>query len=165
MISALPQVLQSLPDTILVLVGDGQDRPRLEQLAQDVGVTAHTRFLHGLTQEELFACYAHCDVFALPSKGEGFGLVYLEAMAHGKPVIGGAHGGALDVIVDGETGLLVPHGDAAKLAAAMQRLLVDPARAAAMGSQGRQRVQTLYTFERFQIALTQALGDVLIRHP
>jgi glycosyltransferase involved in cell wall biosynthesis len=157
LISALPQVLQSVPGTVLVLVGDGHDRPRLEQLARDSGVTESTLFLRGLTQEELFACYAHCDVFALPSSGEGFGLVFLEAMAHGKPVIGGAHGGTLDVIVDGVTGMLVPHGDIAVLSSALKSLLDDPRRANEMGREGRRRVETLYTFERFQTGLTQVL--------
>jgi glycosyltransferase involved in cell wall biosynthesis len=161
LISALPQVLQSIPGTVQVLVGDGNDRPRLEQLARDSGVTESTIFLHGLTQEELFACYAHCDVFALPSSGEGFGLVFLEAMAHGKPVIGGAHGGTLDVIVDGVTGLLVPHGDIAILSNALKSLLDDPLRANEMGVEGRRRVQTLYTFERFQAGLTQLLEGLL----
>jgi phosphatidyl-myo-inositol dimannoside synthase len=157
LISALPRILQSAPNTILVLVGDGQDRLRLEQLARDSGVTQSTIFLHGLTQQELFACYAHCDVFALPSSGEGFGLVFLEAMAHGKPVIGGAHGGTLDVVVDGVTGLLVPHGDIAILSNALKSLLDDPRGANEIGTEGRRRVETLYTFERFQIRLTQVL--------
>jgi glycosyltransferase involved in cell wall biosynthesis len=161
LICALPRILQSAPGTVLVLVGDGQDRPRLEQLARDSGVTESTIFLHGLTQEELFACYSHCDVFALPSSGEGFGLVFLEAMSHGKPVIGGAHGGTLDVIVDGVTGLLVPHGDVAILSNALKSLLDDPRRAGEMGMEGRRRVETLYTSERFQAGLTQLLEGLV----
>jgi glycosyltransferase involved in cell wall biosynthesis len=162
LISALPRVLPVVPDTVLVLVGDGGDRPRLEQLAREHGIADRTRFLCGLTEEELFASYAHCDVFALPSSGEGFGLVFLEAMAHGKPVIGGAHGGIPDVIEDGVTGLLVPHGDIARLARALESLLVDPARAIEMGARGRERVQTTYTFAQFQSRLIQVMEDVLM---
>ena len=162
LISALPRVLQTVPDAFLALVGEGEDRTRLEQLARESGVTGHSCFLYGLTQEELFACYAHCDVFALPSRGEGFGLVFLEAMAHGKPVIGGAHGGTPDVIEDGVTGLLVPHGDAALLATALVSLLADPVRATEMGRLGRERVRTEFTFEMFQSRLTQVLEDVVI---
>ncbi len=162
LISALPRVLQTLPDAVLVLVGDGEDRPRLEQLAHKCGVTDRTRFLYGLTQEELFACYAHCDAFALPSRGEGFGLVFLEAMAHGKPVIGGAHGGTPDVIEDGVTGLLVPHGDVAVLSSALESLLADPVHASEMGARGRERVRTVFTFVQFQSRLAQVLEDVLI---
>jgi glycosyltransferase involved in cell wall biosynthesis len=163
LISALPRVLRTAPDAVLVLVGDGEDRPRLEQLAHEHGVTDRTRFLSSPTQEELFACYAHCDVFALPSRGEGFGLVFLEAMAHGKPVIGGAHGGTPDVVEDGVTGLLVPHGDVALLSGALESLLTDPARASAMGERGRESVQTAYTFEQFQLGLTRTMEDVLLR--
>ena len=162
LIAALPQVLQSAPDTFLVLVGDGEDRPRLEQLAHDVGVSERTRFLCGLTQEELFACYAACEVFALPSRGEGFGLVFLEAMAHGKPVIGGAHGGIPDVIEDGVTGLLVPHGDTGCLSGALGSLLTDPARAREMGARGRNRITQIFSFEQFQARLTRVLEDVLV---
>jgi phosphatidyl-myo-inositol dimannoside synthase len=161
LISALPRILPAVPDAVLVLVGDGQDRPRLEQLAREQGTEDQTHFLSGLTQDELFACYAHCDVFALPSSGEGFGLVFLEAMAHGKPVIGGAHGGIPDVIEDNVSGLLVPHGDVARLSGALESLLGDPERANRMGARGRERVQTIYSFAQFQSRLTQAMEDVL----
>jgi len=165
LISALPRVLQTVPDAALVLVGEGEDRPRLEQLARESRVIDHTHFLYGLTQEELFACYAHCDVFALPSRGEGFGLVFLEAMAHVKPVIGGAHGGTPDVIDDGVTGILVPHGDVALLSSALESLLSDPVRASEMGARGRERVRTIFTFERFQLRLRQVLEDVVSLRP
>lgn len=163
LISALPSVLRAAPDARLILVGDGDDRPRLEELARTEGVSEKTRFVHGISQEELFACYAHCDLFALPSGGEGFGLVFLEAMAHGRPVIGGAHGGTPDVVDDGETGLLVQHGDIAQLARAVESFLTDPAAAGAMGARGRRRVQEMYTFERFQSRLQSILEEVLAR--
>jgi glycosyltransferase involved in cell wall biosynthesis len=95
--------------------------------------------------------------------GEGFGLVFLEAMACAKPAIGGAHGGTPDVIEDGVTGLLVPHGDAALLSSALESLLADPSRAYEMGARGRERVQAAYTFDRFQTGLSRAMEDVLIR--
>jgi glycosyltransferase involved in cell wall biosynthesis len=157
LISALPHVLQAAPDAVLVLVGDGDDRARLEQLARESGVAERIHFRFGLSQEELFACYAHCDVFALPSRAEGFGLVFLEAMANAKPVIGGAHGGSPDVIEDGVSGFLVPHGNVEKLSNALVSLLIDPALAHEMGERGRQRVQDNYTFERFQAGLNEIL--------
>jgi phosphatidyl-myo-inositol dimannoside synthase len=163
LISALPRVLRSAPDAYLVLIGDGADRPRLEQLAQDLGVSHRTRFLPGLTQDELFACYSACSLFALPSSGEGFGLVFLEAMAHGKPVIGGAHGGIPDVIEDGVTGWLVPHGDVERLASAIESILADPARGAEMGAKGRDRTERLFSFEQFHGRLAHVLGEVLLR--
>ncbi len=161
LISALPNILKVVPDAVLVLVGEGEDRPRLEQLARDLGVSGHTRFLYGLAQGDLFGCYAHCDVFALPSAGEGFGFVFLEAMAHGKPVIGGAHGGIPDVIQDGVTGMLVPHGDRQHLSLALESLLTNPVLAAEMGERARARVQTKYCFEHFQSRLTDVIVNVL----
>ena len=161
LIAALPRVLKSAPEASLVLVGDGDDRPRLEQLARDLGVSEHAHFLHGLTPEQLFACYANCDVFALPSRGEGFGLVFLEAMACAKPVIGGAHGGIPDIVEDGVTGLLVPHGDVERLAQALEFLFNDPGRAREMGARGRDRVENEFSFAQFQSRLTQILDKIL----
>ncbi len=161
LIAALPRVLKAAPDVSLVLVGDGADRTRLEQLARDLGVSERAHFLYGLTPEQLFACYAGCDVFALPSRGEGFGLVFLEAMAHAKPVIGGAHGGIPDIVEDSVTGLLVPHGHAERLARALETLFADPSRAREMGARGRERVQKEYTFAEFQSRLIETMEELL----
>ena len=161
LIAALPRVLKTAPDASLVLVGDGDDRPRLELIARDLGVSEHAHFLSGLTPEQLFACYANSDVFALPSRGEGFGLVFLEAMAHAKPVIGGAHGGIPDIVEDGVTGLLVPHGDVERLAQALESLFNNPSRAREMGARGRDRLAKTFSFAQFQLHLTQILNIVL----
>lgn len=161
LIAALPRVLKTAPDASLVLVGDGNDRPRLEQLARGLGVSEHAHFLQGLAPEELFACYANCDVFALPSRGEGFGLVFLEAMALAKPVIGGAHGGIPDIVEDGVTGLLVPHGEVERLTEALESLFNHPNRAREMGARGRDRVAKTFSFTQFQSHLTRILNDVL----
>jgi phosphatidyl-myo-inositol dimannoside synthase len=163
LISTLPRLLQKVPATYLVLVGDGADRPRLEQIARDLGVSGRVCFLSGVTQDELSACYAACTVFALPSRGEGFGLVFLEAMAYGKPVVGGAHGGTPDVIEDGVAGWLVPHGQIDRVAGALESLLADPVRATEMGARGRDRVARLFSSEHFQGRFTQLLDDVLLR--
>jgi len=161
LIAALPRVLKASPDVSLVLVGDGSDRARLEQLARDHGVSERARFLHGLSPEQLFACYANCDVFALPSRGEGFGLVFLEAMAIAKPVIGGAHGGIPDIVEDGVTGLLVPHGDVEVLAKALESLISNPGLAGEMGTRGRDRVTKTFSSTQFQSHLTKILENVL----
>lgn len=163
LISALPRVLKTTPEASLVLVGDGDDRLRLGQLADELGVSKNVQFLTGLTPEELFACYAHCEIFALPSKGEGFGLVFLEAMAHGKPVIGGAHGGIPDIIEDRVTGLLVPHGDVDGLAQALESLLGNSGRATEMGARGKDRVAQKFSFLDFEKQLTANLTRVLTR--
>jgi phosphatidylinositol alpha-1,6-mannosyltransferase len=161
LISALPRVLKSAPDTSLVLVGDGNDRPRLEQLAGDLGVTERAYFLHSLTPDQLFACYANCDVFALPSGGEGFGLVFLEAMALAKPVIGGAHGGIPDIVEDGATGLLVPYGDVERLAQGLESFFNNPGRARGMGASGKDRLAKTFSSAQFQLRLSEILNNVL----
>jgi glycosyltransferase involved in cell wall biosynthesis len=84
-------------------------------------------------------------------------------MANGKPVIGGAHGGTLDVIEDGVTGWLVPHGDIEHLSSALESLLADPERAREMGARGRERVLRTFSFEQFKTKLTQILNDVLVQ--
>jgi phosphatidylinositol alpha-1,6-mannosyltransferase len=161
LISALPRVLKAGPEISLVLVGDGNDRPRLEQIARDLGVSGRAHFLHGLTPDELFACYANCDVFALPSSGEGFGLVFLEAMALAKPVIGGSHGGIPEIVEDGATGILVPYGDVERLAQALESFFNNPGRARGMGASGKDRLAKTFSSAQFQLRLTEILSDVL----
>jgi glycosyltransferase involved in cell wall biosynthesis len=159
LVTALPRLLTRWPELQLLAVGDGDDRAWLEDLAEKNGVNRHVHFLSGLSFAELAACYDACEMFALPSRGEGFGLVYLEAMAHSKPVIGGAHGGAPEVIEDGVTGYLVPHGDAAQLATSIETLLSDPAMAQKMGGRGRQRVEREFRFSVFAKSLKRILRE------
>lgn len=160
LITALPRLLPRWPEVQLAAVGEGDDRDWLENLANKNGVRRHVHFLSGLSYAELAACYAHCEIFALPSKGEGFGLVYLEAMACGKPVIGGAHGGAPEVIEDGRTGYLVPHGDAAHLATAIETLLSDPALEQEMGRRGKERVENEFRFSVFAKSFKKILREL-----
>jgi phosphatidyl-myo-inositol dimannoside synthase len=160
LITALPRLLPRWPELQLAAVGEGDDRAWLEDLAEETGVQRHVHFLSGLSYAELAACYAHCEMFALPSKGEGFGLVYLEAMACGKPVIGGAHGGAPEVIDDGKTGYLVPHGDAVQLATAIETLLADPALEQEMGRRGKQRVENEFRFSVFAKSFRKILREL-----
>jgi len=87
--------------------------------------------------------------------------VFLEAMALAKPVIGGAHGGIPDIVEDGVTGLLVPHGDVERLAQALEALLNNPSRAREMGACGRDRLAKSFSFAQFQLQLTQILRNVL----
>jgi glycosyltransferase involved in cell wall biosynthesis len=86
-------------------------------------------------------------------------MVYLEAMANGKPVIGGSHGGAPEVIQDGVTGYLVPHGDNVHLATSIQTLLTDPVLAKEMGRKGRERVERDFRFSVFAKALKKILRE------
>ncbi len=159
LITALPRLLARWPNLQLAIVGEGDDRPWLEELTEKNGVRLHVHFLSKLSYAELASCYAACDIFALPSSGEGFGLVYLEAMAFGKPVIGGAHGGAPEVIQDGVTGYLVQHGDAVQLATSIETLLRDPALGRKLGERGRERVASEFRFSVFAKSLKKILRE------
>jgi phosphatidylinositol alpha-1,6-mannosyltransferase len=160
LIQALPRLLLRWPQLQLALVGSGDDREWLEQIAKKSGVGSHVHFLTDLSQNELSACYAAAEIFALPSSGEGFGFVYLEAMARAKPVIGGAHGGAPEVIQDGVTGYLVQHGDPIQLATSLDALLADPERAREMGKRGRERLEKEFRFPVFAKAFRKILREL-----
>ena len=160
LIMALPRLLLHWPDLQLVLAGSGDDREWLEAIARESGVSRHVHFLTDLSYGQLAACYAAAEVFALPSRGEGFGFVYLEAMARGKPVIGGAHGGAPEVIADGETGYLVQHGDPVQLATSIDALLANPDMAKQMGSRGRERVEREFRFNVFAKSFRKILREL-----
>lgn len=162
-VQVLPQLARAIADVHYVVVGDGDDRPRLEALAHTLGVAGRVHFLGRLEAEspELIGCYSSCDAFVMPSRGEGFGLVFLEAMAFGKPVVGGAHGGMPDVIEDGATGFLVEHGDTARLTQTLTTLLRDESLRRQMGERARARVQEKFLFTHFAARLREcadALG-------
>jgi phosphatidylinositol alpha-1,6-mannosyltransferase len=161
LIKAVPLLLRAVPDLRLAIVGDGDDQPRLRDLAVRLEISERVTFLGALERQELVACYHACEVFALPSAGEGFGLVFLEAMAHAKPVVGGAHGGTPDIIEDGVTGYLVESGNLPQLADRLQRLLLDKSLRCRLGEQGRMRVLRDFTFDSFSARFTTLLEGLL----
>ena len=161
LIMALPLLLEDVPDVHLVAIGNGSDLPRLMQLAHQCGVVGRVHFHPFLFPKELWSAYDFCDVFALPSRGEGFGLVFLEAMAHAKPVIGGAHGGTPEVVEDGVNGYLVQHGDVGQLVDRLRRLLTNESLRCQMGAQGRERVLKYFTFDRFSAEFKALLQTLL----
>jgi phosphatidylinositol alpha-1,6-mannosyltransferase len=156
---ALPRVLERVPQVVYLIAGDGPERPRLEKLTADLGIQAHVRFAGSIANKDALHFYHACDVFAMPNREmpngdiEGFGLVFLEANACGKPVIGGRSGGATDAIVDAETGFLVDPESPTEIADRLIQLLSDPERAAAMGAAGKQRVRSSFTWEHTGQAL------------
>lgn len=160
LIAAMPRLLMHWPDLQLAMAGSGDDREWLESAAKESGVSRHVHFISAISYEELSACYAAAEVFALPSRGEGFGFVYLEAMARSKPVIAGAHGGAPEVVQDGITGYVVQHGDPEQLATSIHALLSDPVLGKQMGARGRQRVDNEYRFPIFAKAFKKILREL-----
>lgn len=156
-LEALPELRRQFPDLQYVIVGDGDDRPGLEQRARQLDLGNSVVFTGHVAQEEMVRRYAACDVFVLPSNQEGFGIVFLEAMAHSKPVVAARAGGAPEVVVEGETGLLVEHGNRAALVAALRSLLADRERRRQLGEAGRRRLEANFTFEHFRRRLVRLL--------
>ncbi|RMF25313.1 MAG: glycosyltransferase family 1 protein, partial [Cyanobacteria bacterium J083] len=109
-IRALPTIVQAVPEVKYLVIGRGDDRPRLEKLAQQLGVKERVIFAGFVPTEELKAHYQVADAYIMPSQ-EGFGIVYLEAMACGVPVLAGDADGSADPLQDGKLGWRVPHRD------------------------------------------------------
>jgi len=103
-IRALPNIITEVPDVMYLVVGEGDDRPRLQSLAEALSVDSHVQFLGHAEDEELIALYRLADLFVMPSEGEGFGIVYLEAMACGCPALGLDAGGSIDALASSPLG-------------------------------------------------------------
>lgn len=134
----------------LVIAGDGDDRPRLEALAHTLGVAGQVLFTGFVSEATLAELYARAAVFVMPSRGEGFGLVYLEAMRASRPCVAARTSAAAEIIADGETGLLVDPLDPDAIAGALGRLLASPELARSMGEAGRRRLERLFTPRRYR---------------
>lgn len=156
-IKSLPAIVRSVGPLEYAVVGQGDDVPRLKALAAGLGVSRYVRFMGGVSDAELRSLYRRCAVFVMPSKKEGFGIVFLEAMAYGKPVVAGAHGGAPSVVKDGETGLLVESSDVGAIADSLISLLGDKGMRRDFGRAGHRRLLEEFTFGKFE----RNLGEVL----
>lgn len=162
-IEALPLVRKEYRDLIYDIVGDGDDRPVLEALAREQGLEGSVRFHGQVSDHALEELYAAATLFALPSSGEGFGFVFLDAMAHGLPVLAGNRDATPEVVTDGETGILVDPGDVRAVGDALLTLLRDHTLCDRLGQAGRRRVEEHFGFSSFQQRLLQALADVSTR--
>ena len=140
-------------DVRLVIVGDGPERAQIEARVREKGLDGRVAVRGRVSEAELQAAYAAADAFVLPAvvdrRGdtEGLGVVLLEAMNHRVPVIASAIGGITDIVEDGVSGLLVPPGDAAALAAALERVARAPDLAATLGEAGYRRLRERFTWD------------------
>jgi phosphatidylinositol alpha-1,6-mannosyltransferase len=172
-VRALPGVLGRCPDvTYLIVTSDRRNYGQLDALARAVGVRDRVVLAYDVPTSELPAVYALSDVFVMPSRerrdacdAEGFGIVFLEASACGKPVVGGRSGGIGDAVVEGVTGFLVDPHDPADLANALVRLLEDRELAGRLGEQGRQRVTREFTWTRVAGEILAILRSVQVGKP
>ena len=145
-IEAMPRILAKVPDARYVIVGDGDYRGHLISLAKASPARDAITFTGAVTDSEKFDYYNSCDVFVMPSEEEGFGIVFLEANAFGKPVIGGDVMGVPEAIVDGVTGFLVDPHDVDAIANRVIHLLKDPDEARRLGENGRRRVELEFSW-------------------
>lgn len=144
LIESLPKILQSFPEAVLLLVGEGPIKQMLKNTAKQLGVTNNVIFAERVQHIDLPDYICLGEVFAMPVRSrfaglevEGLGIVYLEASACALPVIVGNSGGATDAVIDSVTGLLVDGSDTDQIADAVCKLLTDQSRAKAMGLAGR----------------------------
>jgi phosphatidyl-myo-inositol dimannoside synthase len=159
LIQAVAQLLPKVPSLYLVVVGTGDDLPRHQEMARRFGVSERVRFLQGLSSPEIAGCYSRCDIFALPSTGEGFGFVFLEAMAFGKPVLGAAAGGVTDIIRHEQNGLLASPNDFGQLVRSLDRLLTSKSLRFELGRKGAEIVRSKFQFDSFRGQLECILRD------
>ncbi|MDJ0648115.1 MAG: glycosyltransferase family 4 protein [Xenococcaceae cyanobacterium MO_188.B19] len=165
-IKALPQIKQKIPDVHYIIVGKGDDRDRLAKSIIQHNLEDSVTLAGFISDGELPAYYQLCDLFAMPSKLEGFGIVYLEALASGKPVLGGNQDGAVDALSQGELGVLVNPDNveeiAEKIIAILNKsyshpLLYQPKKL-------REKVIQKFGIKEFQNNLSKQLSPFLNNH-
>lgn len=152
-----PRVIRRHPEAVLIVAGDGDDRPRLEALARERGVAQTVRFVGPVSDKALATLYEQCRFFVMPSRDEGFGLVFLEAMRAGKACIGGT-GAAAEIIEQGVTGFVVDSGRPADIEVAVQLLYDDPGMCARYGGGGRERFMSMFTDRHFQTRFAEIIS-------
>jgi L-malate glycosyltransferase len=145
-------------DVSLMILGDGPERGNLRRLAEQLGVADRVELKGFVPEEQKYQILANSDVFALVSLHEGFGVVYLEAMYCGLPVVAADQGGQVDLLKDGETGYLVPVGDVDRLRGSLQALLEDPVATRRIGDHNRRR------FQEFSVASLAARYERILEH-
>ena len=162
LLEAMPTVLSVCPGTRFVFAGDGAMQQGLEHRAQELKLDDRVRFLGHIRGKVLATFYHAADIVVVPSLYEPLGMVALEAMVCGRPVIASDTGGLREVVVPGATGVTVPPNDSRELASAIVRLLLNPQAAQMLGAQGRQRALTDFRWDavaqRTQASYALALG-------
>jgi len=159
LIACWPQVVARVPEAALNIVGSGPDLAALKAEAARSPVAEKIRF-HGFVAEpELEQMYARARVFAMPSRGEGFGLVYIEAMRHGLPVVAAVHDAASEIVLDGQTGYAVDLDRPDELPGRLIELLTEPEKARQLGEAGQRRWAAHFRYQSFRERFRPILED------
>jgi glycosyltransferase involved in cell wall biosynthesis len=160
LVAAMPGVLKSLPQHRLVVVGDGPDRPLLEQQVTTLGLEAHVQFEGFLSQAKVKEWMSRASLLVLPSLEEGLGVVLLEALASGVPIVASDVGGIVDVVTD-DVGVLVPSGDSTALMKGICRVLTDRDGLQKRRRLARERAVAIYDWNRISERYTQVFQTAL----
>ena len=147
-LKAIAKLKQKYPDIIYLIIGEGKEKKSLEKLVNELNLQNIVKFIGEVSHHKVMKHMAACDIFSLPSWNEGFGVVYLEAMAQGKPVIGCKGEGIEDVVENGKTGLLAKPKDVDSLVVELDFLLSHPSEAQDIGKRARDLVLRNYTWEK-----------------
>ncbi len=159
LLEAARQLRPRRPDLHWVLVGDGEQRGALQRMVHEQGLESIVHFSGWLPNPQV--AMAACDVFVLPSLSEAFGRVLVEAMAFGKPVVAARVGGIPEIVVPGETGILVPPAQPEACAQAVHGLLMNPKLAHMFGETGRQRAKDRFSLTMHVDAISRTYADLL----
>ncbi|EAW38834.1 glycosyltransferase [Lyngbya sp. PCC 8106] len=160
-LEVLPQIRQAIPNIHYIIAGKGDDRPRLEQSIAQHKLQDCVTLAGFVPDSELCDHYNLCDVFAMPSKLEGFGIVFLEALACGKPVLAGNQDGAIDALYQGELGALVNPDDTKEITQTLIKILQQtyPLPLMYQPEKLRKKVIEIYGFEQFTACLNQYISN------
>lgn len=159
LIHAAPAVLQEFPDAYFLIVGDGNLKEDFVGEAAKLGISSKVIFTGW--QEDIYSFIMAMDVFVMPSQKEGFGIAVLESMACSKPVVATDVGGLGEIVVDGETGFMVPEGDNRMLAEKIVTILKDSALLCKMGERGRSHLEEKFSVETMAEETQALYGKVL----
>jgi glycosyltransferase involved in cell wall biosynthesis len=162
-IMALTRIRREIPDIHYIIVGHGDDRLRIEALITDLDLRGYVTLAGHVPDHELRDHYNLCDVFAMPSKQEGFGIVFLEALACGKPVLGGNKDGSVDALCNGELGALVDPDNVEEIVQTLLQLLkgLYPNPIVYKPEMLRQKVIDIYGFQEFSLVFSRHLRELL----
>lgn len=169
-LQAFARIAREFPQASYLIVGKGPEEAPLRELATNLGIGERVIFAGYVSPEELPSVYALGDVMLMPNRQEengdveGFGMVFLEANAAGRPVIGGRSGGAIEAIIDSETGYLVDPNNPEEIAHALERLFSDRVLREKMGKAGEERVRSEFNWRSRAVALAQINRDILSRY-
>lgn len=170
LIQALPQIRSAIPNVLYSILSDGEERPRLERLVEELGLGECVQFRGRAEDDEIIRCYQQCDLFVLPNRTEGvdiegFGMVLLEAQACGKPVVAGDSGGTRETMQVPETGLIISCDSPDPMVGPIVELLQDEPRRKTMGEAGRSWVCAQFDWQQLAQRAATLFGEPATRLP